>query len=161
MVLDPNDDQERRITGLILVFSLACIFAISGCAGSAPPNLGQFAPCPESPNCVSTQANDTIHGIAPILYNADSKTAHKRLLKIIHSLPRTQVVADKEGYVHAQFTSRILRFVDDVEFYFGVEAGKIHFRSASRVGRSDLGVNRKRMEDIRSLFASAKSKSSK
>lgn len=142
---------------LILYFWLACVFAVSGCAGNPPSNLGQFAPCPESPNCVSTQAKDETHAIAPILYSADRKSAQQRLLKIIHSLPRTGVVVERGDYFHVEFTSRILRFVDDVEFYFGVEAGKIHFRSASRIGHSDLGANRKRMEAIRSRFAASES----
>jgi uncharacterized protein (DUF1499 family) len=142
---------------LILYFFLVCGLAVSGCTGNPPSNLGQFAPCPESPNCVSTQANDEIHGIAPIAYSDERKPTQKRLLKIIHSLPRTQVVVEGDDYFHVEFTSRVLRFVDDVEFYFGVEAGKIHFRSASRIGHSDLGVNRKRMENIRSRFTASES----
>lgn len=140
---------------LILYFCLAYGLAVSGCTGNPPSNLGQFAPCPESPNCVSTQAKDAPHRIASISYDADRKTAQKRLLKIIHSLPRTRIVVERGDYFHVEFTSSILRFVDDVEFYFDVEEGKIHFRSASRIGRSDLGVNRKRMETIRSRFTSS------
>jgi uncharacterized protein (DUF1499 family) len=158
MDLDPNCQEESmQAKKLILYFCLACVLAVSGCAGSVPSNLGQFAPCPESPNCVSTQAKDETHAIALIAYSDDRKPAQKRLLKIIHSFPRTQVVVERDDYFHVQFTSRVLRFVDDVEFYFAVEAGKIHFRSASRIGHSDLGVNRKRMEAIRSRFTSAKS----
>lgn len=130
------------------------ILLVSACTGKAPISLGQFAPCPESPNCVSTQAQDETHAIAPITYSDDRETAKKRLLAIVHSLPRTRVVAEKDDYSHVEFTSRIFRFVDDVEFYFAIEEGKIHFRSASRIGRSDLGVNRKRMEEIRSQFNS-------
>ncbi len=125
---------------------------ISACTGSLPPHLGQFAPCPDSPNCVSTKATDEEHAIAPIAYDGTKETATKRLLAIVESLPRTQVVTEREDYLHVEFTSRILRFVDDVEFFLGEEAGLIHFRSASRMGRSDLGVNRKRMQDIRARF---------
>ncbi len=135
----------------IYSFWLAQMLALSGCTGSLPPHLGQFAPCPDSPNCVSTQATDEEHAIAPISYDGTKEEAIERLLAIIHSLPRTQVVTEKTDYLHIEFTSRMLRFVDDVEFYFS-EAGVIHFRSASRIGRSDLGVNRKRMEDIRTRF---------
>lgn len=138
---------------LILFFWLAEVIALSSCAGSPPSNLGQFAPCPASPNCVSTQAKDETHAIAPIAYSGAKEEAKKRLVKIIHSFPRTRVVVDKNDYIHAEFTSRLFRFVDDMEFYFEIEKGKIHFRSASRVGHSDLGVNRKRMENIRSRFA--------
>jgi uncharacterized protein (DUF1499 family) len=138
-----------------LFFCLIGTLAISACTGSVPTTLGQFAPCPASPNCISTQAKDATHAIAPILYSDDRKSAQKRLLKIIHSLPGARVVTEKDDYLHVQFTSSLLRFVDDVEFYFAVEEGKIHFRSASRIGHSDLGVNRKRVEAIRSRFASS------
>lgn len=136
----------------LLYFCLAEVLFLAGCAGNPPANLGQFAPCPESPNCVSTQATDEKHGMKSIPYSGTTDTAKKNLLKIVRSLPRTRVVADKEDYLHVEFTSRIFRFVDDVEFYLGIEDAKIHFRSASRLGHSDLGANRKRMETIRSQF---------
>lgn len=138
-----------------LFFWLTGVIAISACTGSVPADLGQFSPCPESPNCVSTQAKDETHAIAPIAYSEDRETTKTRLLEIVHSLPNTRVVVDKGDFFHVEFTSSIFRFVDDVEFYLAKEEGKIHFRSASRIGRSDLGVNRKRMEEIRSRFASS------
>lgn len=138
---------------IILQFWLTGLLTLSACTGSLPPHLGQFAPCPDSPNCVSTKATDAEHAIAAIAYDGTLENAKQRLLAILKSLPRTQVVTEKENYLHVEFTSRILRFVDDVEFYLGEEAGKIHFRSASRMGRSDLGVNRKRMQDIRARFS--------
>ncbi len=138
-----------------LYFCLAQVLAISGCAGNPPTNLGQFAPCPDSPNCVSTQSPDEKHFIDPIPYVGNKDEAKKRLLQIIHSLPRTRVVVDNQDYLHVEFTSRIFRFVDDTEFYLAVEDAMIHFRSASRMGYSDLGANRKRMETIRSRFISS------
>ena len=138
----------------IFYFWSAIAIAVSSCSGDLPANLGQFAPCPDKPNCVSTQANDEEHAIPSIAYSGSSQEAKTRLEKIIHSLPRTRVVVDKDDFIHVEFTSKIFRFVDDVEFYLAKEEGKIHFRSASRVGRSDLGVNRKRMEEISSRFSS-------
>lgn len=138
-----------------LYFCLAQLLAISGCAGNPPTNLGQFAPCPDSPNCVSTQSPDEKHVIDPIPYVRNKDEAKKRLLQIIHSMPRSRVVADNQDYLHVEFTSRIFRFVDDTEFYLAVEDAMIHFRSASRMGYSDLGANRKRMETIRSRFISS------
>lgn len=140
---------------LTLYFWLAGVVWVSACAGSVPSDLGQFSPCPGSPNCVSTKSKNETHAIAAISYSDDRKSAQKRLLKIIRSLPRSRVVVDKGDFIHVEFTSRLLRFVDDVEFYLALEEGMIHFRSASRVGHSDLGVNRKRMEDIRTRFASS------
>ncbi len=136
---------------LALVVGLAAVL-LTGCTGSPPATLGTFANCPDSPNCVSTKARDETHAIGPIKTSIPKKEAQERILKIVASLPRTQVVTQSEDYLHVEFTSRIFRFVDDVEFFFAEEPGTIHFRSASRLGRSDLGVNRKRMETIRRLF---------
>lgn len=69
----------------------------------------------------------------------------------IITLPRTALIEEEEAYLHYEFTSRLLRFVDDVEFVFDDESKTIHFRSASRIGYGDHGVNRDRMEQIRSL----------
>jgi uncharacterized protein (DUF1499 family) len=101
-------------------------------------------PCPSSPNCVSTQAQDEGHAIAPFRYRK-SRTEAKE------ALPRTKLVEEDESYLHYEFTSLLLRFVDDVEFLFDDEAKTLHFRSASRTGYGDLGVNRKRMEQMRAL----------
>jgi uncharacterized protein (DUF1499 family) len=73
------------------------------------------------------------------------------LKDIVRTLSRTRLVEEDESYLHYEFTSLLLRFVDDVEFLFDDESKTIHFRSASRTGYGDLGVNRKRMEEIRSL----------
>ena len=120
-------------------------------------NNSQLAPCPNTPNCVSSQAQDESPYIEPIAYAGSQQEARLRLLQIIESEKRTNIITEREDYIHIEFTSALFRFVDDVEFYFpGDKADKtvIHVRSASRVGRSDLGVNRKRIERIRSKFES-------
>lgn len=108
-------------------------------------------PCPSSPNCVSTQATDEGHAIAPIHYRKSRAEAKEALKGVLNGLSRTKLVEEDESYLYYEVTSLLLRFVDDVEFLFDDEAKTIHFRSASRTGYSDLGVNRKRMEEIRSL----------
>jgi len=108
-------------------------------------------PCPSSPNCVSTEAQDEGHAIAPIRYRKSLAEAKEGLKEIIDSLPRTRLVEEDESYLRYEFTSLLLRFVDDVEFVLDDEAKTIHFRSASRVGYGDLGVNRARMEQVRAL----------
>lgn len=113
--------------------------------------MRHLAPCPASPNCVSTQAQDEGHAIAPFRYGKSKAEAKEALKAVIRSLPRTKLVEEEESYLHYEFTSLLLRFVDDVEFMFDDEVKTIQFRSASRTGHSDLGVNRKRMEEIRSL----------
>lgn len=114
--------------------------------------MRHLSPCPSSPNCVSTQAQDESHTIAPFRYQTTRAEAKEALKAIIRSLPRTKLVEEDETYLHYEFTSLLLRFVDDVEFLFDDEAKTIHFRSASRTGYGDLGVNRRRMEEIRTLI---------
>jgi uncharacterized protein (DUF1499 family) len=114
-----------------------------------PPRT--LAPCPGSPNCVSTlaSAQDSQHGIAPYRYSKTRPDAKALLKSAIAGLPRTKLVEEDDTYLHYEFTSFLLRFIDDVEFVFDEETKAIHFRSASRTGYGDLGVNRRRMEDIR------------
>ena len=113
--------------------------------------MKQLAPCPSSPNCVSTQAQDEGHAIAPFRYLKSRAEAKEALKEVIRSLPRTKLVEEDESYLHYEFTSLLLRFVDDVEFLFDDETKTIHFRSASRTGYGDMGVNRKRMGQVRTL----------
>ena len=110
-----------------------------------------LSPCPSSPNCVSTQAQDKGHAIAPFRYRKSRVEAKEALKEVVRSLPRTKLVEEDESYLHYEFTSLLMRFVDDVEFLFDDETKTLHFRSASRTGYGDLGVNRKRMEQVRAL----------
>lgn len=114
----------------------------------------RFAPCPDSPNCVSTQApsTDNTHAIVPIAYTGEREAAQQRLLAVIQAMPDATIITAEREYIYVEFRSRLLRFVDDVEFYLDDTAKLIHFRSASRLGRGDLGVNRRRMEEIRRRF---------
>ena len=111
----------------------------------------RLLPCPSSPNCVSTQAQDADHAIPPVRYRKSRVEAKETLKEVIRSLPRTKLVEEDESYLHFEFTSLLLRFVDDVEFLFDDETKTLHFRSASRTGYGDLGVNRTRMEQVRAL----------
>jgi uncharacterized protein (DUF1499 family) len=95
-----------------------------------------------------------LHIIAPLIYKSTFLEAKEKLLRVIESMPRSEIATNKENFLHVEFTSKIFRFVDDVEFYFNAP-GIIHFRSASRVGYSDMGVNRHRMEEIRHLFTNS------
>ncbi|BAY81359.1 hypothetical protein NIES267_08350 [Calothrix parasitica NIES-267] len=108
-----------------------------------------LAPCPSSPNCVVSQNGDEKHAIESIPYHVDREKAKETLLKVLTAVPRTEVVEETDNYIHALSKSRIFKFIDDVEFYFPSDENVIHVRSASRVGESDLGVNRTRMQQIR------------
>lgn len=116
---------------------------------------GPLAPCPASPNCVSSQATDAKHHVDPIPYRGDPVAAIRRLQAVIEAMPRTHIVSASDTALRAEFTSRLFRFVDDVDCIVDPPAGAIQIRSASRVGYSDLGANRSRVESIRTAFARA------
>ncbi|MGZ3648481.1 MAG: DUF1499 domain-containing protein [Syntrophales bacterium] len=127
-----------------------------GCSACRPLNLGitdgKLSPCPDSPNCVSSQSSDKRHFIEPVRYEGTEQRAMGRLVGVVQGMKRCRIITIDDHYIHAEFTSAFFRFVDDVEFYFDSEAKIIHMRSASRIGYSDFGVNRQRMEKVRSLF---------
>ena len=127
--------------------------ATSACT-SGPGLSGQgLASCPNTPNCVSSQSRDKKHNIPPLTYTGSRDQALEVLASVVSALPRTKIIKKREDYLHIEFRSRWLRFVDDVEFWLPEQMpGTIHLRSASRLGYSDLGVNRRRMEQIRALF---------
>jgi len=135
---------------------IALSVIIAGCSGVRPTDLGvkdgSLAPCPPSPNCVSSQSRDPEHAIAPFSYTASTPRAMADLKKVILGMKRSKIVEEHDSYIHAEFTSAVWRFVDDVEFYFDDTAKLIHVRSASRLGKSDFGVNRKRVEEIRTIW---------
>ena len=113
---------------------------------------GKLHPCPKSPNCVSTQAIDEKQKMEPIKYSGDLEDAKAKIISIINSLKRSKIITNEENYIHIEFRTATFRFVDDVEFLFDDKEKIIHFRSRARMGYSDMGVNRKRMEKITNLF---------
>jgi uncharacterized protein (DUF1499 family) len=114
---------------------------------------GQLTPCPETPNCVSTQADptDEIHYAEPIPYSGSRSELVTRLAEWIEGQDRAELVEKRDDYIRAVFTSQVFRFHDDVELYFPEDASVVHVRSASRAGQGDLGVNRKRYEAVRQV----------
>ncbi len=127
-----------------------------------PANLGvrnaRLAPCRRTPNCVSSQADpgDAEHYVAPIPFKGDAIAAVRRA---VLGIPRTTIIQTRTNYLYAEFRTPLMRFVDDVEFFHDDKAGVIHVRSASRVGRRDFGVNRERMEHLRSLLSASAARS--
>lgn len=150
------------IVFLTVVFAMSAgavgLFLLSLTA-ERPTNLGvhsgRLTACPETPNCVSSQSEDREHWIAPISVPASNVSAIEVLAEIVRSMPRTMVVEQTNDYLRVEFRSRIFRFCDDVEFLFEPQSSRVHVRSASRVGHSDLGVNRERIELIRRKFEAA------
>jgi len=135
---------------------LAILILLTGCTGMIPKlgiENGQLTQCPTTPNCVNSQAKDKKHYIEPIFITGTPLEIKNYILKIVNEMERSKIVMAEDNYIRVEFTSKVFRFVDDTEFYFPDTKSKvvtIHVRSASRVGYSDLGVNRKRIEQIRS-----------
>ena len=129
----------------------ACTAVLSACSGTAPGNLGvqdgHLTGCPPSPNCVSSQASDAEHFIAPLPLKGNPEQTQARLKQLLSSEPRVRLVEETPGYLRAEFSSKLMRFVDDVEFLIGTNA--IDVRSASRLGYADFQVNRQRIEQLR------------
>jgi uncharacterized protein (DUF1499 family) len=130
-------------------------------AGKQPTTLGvhdgRLSPCPNTPNCVCSQDSDPGHRIEPLTFSSAPEKAIADLKTIIQALPKTTIVQESNDYLYAQFTSKLMGFVDDVEFYLDRATNVIQVRSASRLGKSDLGVNRKRIELIRAQLAQLQS----
>ncbi len=134
-------------------------------SGTRPDNLGvrdgRLAAPKRTPNNVSSQTDrnaDAQHYIEPLRYGGDARKAWAVLRQVIDAMPRVRVVKAEANYLHAEFTSKLMGFVDDTEFYLDAKAGVIQVRSASRLGRGDHGVNRERIETIRTQLAQAKAK---
>jgi len=138
----------------VKVVLVALVAALLSCAGRRPEGLGvhegRLAPCPGSPNCVSSDASDATHGVEPLWLAADAGEAWRAARAVVGALPRVSIAREEEGYLHAECRSALWGFVDDLELHLRPEAGHIAVRSASRLGYSDLGVNRRRVEVIRS-----------
>lgn len=148
--------MQFLLAALVIVggFALARLFVVPAIsprpADLGVDSAGNLRPCPPTPNCVHTQADpaDTEHFMPPIALAADTspEQAQDRIRQIINDIDRSTIITDDERYLHAEVRSLLWGFVDDVEFYFADDA--IHFRSGARLGRSDIGVNRQRMEAI-------------
>ena len=154
---------RSRVSGMkLLIYSFAALFVVLGVALVAfsvasrkQPELGlsdgQLQPCPATPNCVCSEYQMGAAYIEPLSYTSSAEDAWNRLKRVI-SATGGVVVAEEADYLRAVYKTPLLRFVDDVEFRQDRDEQVIHVRSASRVGQSDLGANRKRVTKIRAEF---------
>jgi uncharacterized protein (DUF1499 family) len=128
-------------------------------SGKRPTDLGvrngRLKPVPDTPNAVSSQAQSPTHAVAPLAYRGTREAAMEALAHIVAAMPGATIIVRDADYLYAEFESAWMGFVDDVEFHLPVGERLIHVRSASRLGRSDLGVNRRRVEDIRARLAAS------
>lgn len=141
-----------------LCVAAAAAMLLSSCSVLPPskraPALGHLAPCPSSPNCVSSEARGS-HHVAPLPYLGSEKHAEAVLVGVVRHYPRTHIVERRPGYLYATFTTRWLRFTDDVEFWFRPRHHRIDVRSASRIGYYDFGKNRSRVHALHQRFEKA------
>jgi uncharacterized protein (DUF1499 family) len=108
--------------------------------------------CPNTPNCVSSVDTDIRHFVKPLQFSGNARQAQDKLLKILGMLRGARITMCEKNFIKAEFTSTFFRFVDDVEFHLDDNRKIIDVKSSSRVGFSDLGVNRRRIEKIRNMF---------
>lgn len=146
---------------LLLPAFAGAILLLTGCATMSGSELdlteeGRLPPCPSSPNCVSSDADpsDGTHYIEPLQIDGDAQAAWQRLIEYLESESAYTIVEQRENYLRAEARTKILRFVDDVIFHLRPEEGAIAMRSSSRLGYSDLGKNRRRLEALRTALSS-------
>jgi uncharacterized protein (DUF1499 family) len=131
-------------------FVLTSVIMMMACSSEREGALEnrQLSPCPSSPNCVSTLAEEGDKFMEPLFFRIPSRDVQLEVHKVIEAMPRARIVGEEYGYIHAEFTSKIFRFVDDVEVVIDDQSQRVDFRSASRIGYYDFGANRRRMETI-------------
>ena len=142
---------------IAILFGIGFLFRRDLVAALSPmPKIGlqngKLSPCPSSPNCVSSDATTAIHQIAPFTLTGPSTQAQDKLVSFLKSLPNVTLITNTPGYVHAEFRTPGMSFIDDAEFVIsdgGNGNSRIDLRSASRLGRGDAGVNRRNMEMVR------------
>lgn len=139
---------------------VGAVLGLLACAAAPPPSLragaspgdGPLSACPSSPNCVSSMAVDADHIAAALTLAAPVDKSWQEAIAVVASMPRSTIVARSPVYLRAEFRSLLLRFVDDLELLLDPRTGRVQVRSASRTGYSDMGVNRRRVEDLQRLL---------
>ena len=138
---------------------LMTIFIISSASGSGAEPLGtiedKLAPCPDSPNCVSTHSKSKRHAMEPLPYLKTREASRERILSILKGMRRMEIVKLTKSTIHVEFRTALWGFVDDVVFFLDDIGRVVHFRSASRTGYYDFGLNRRRMKEISGKYLEA------
>ena len=153
MALIKGDGKEMKKNLKFVIGSLFLIMTLWGCSGNPTEhhesNSSGLLDCPDTPNRVSSLAKNPKYRVEPFKLIRNPKTSWNIVHKTVVSLPRTKVVSADNSDIHAECRSMIFRFVDDLTLHLTPSTGIIHIRSASRIGYSDLGVNRRRFETLR------------
>ena len=151
----PRFLRKIVIISIVMLMGLAMLSYFSPSAPELGVTNGKLSPCPDGDNCVCSMVESEEDTMEPIPFanqEASTQAESSRLKDLIATnFPRATLITDEDNYLRYEFRSLIFRFVDDVELLFDEQQKMINFRSASRVGKSDLGANRKRMEKIKEL----------
>lgn len=141
----------RSTIGVLIIMGLLC-----GCAGKPPEKRGledgNLLGCPDKPNCVSTAKGPSARFVSPFEYSGERAEAISTMEQIVKEMKNANIREEGDGYLWVECSSKVFGFVDDLEIYFPLEKQVVYIRSASRLGYSDFGVNRKRVEKIRERF---------
>ena len=144
---------------IVRIFATTALLLCAACA-VAPPSADDgtgLRPCPGTFNCVSSLERDPTWRVDPLPLRGSAAEGLAAVRQVVLAMPRSRIVAEGPGFLHAEFRSRVFRFVDDVDFFVDEPAGVINVRSAARLGSSDFGVNRRRVEEIRERLMSRQS----
>ena len=114
---------------------------------------GLLKPLSPRPNGVSSQARELSKQVAALPFKQDANSSMRAVRLALKEIGNNRILSERDNYLHAVFVSARLRFRDDVEIYLDSDAQVIHYRSQSRVGYSDLGVNRERYQRFAELYA--------
>ncbi|MSR63532.1 MAG: DUF1499 domain-containing protein [Planctomycetes bacterium] len=146
------------VVSILLLVALGVVACV-GCAGIRPTKLGvdggRLSPCPSSPNCVNSQAQAELdeHFVAALSVEGDPARAWSAAVRAAKALPRASVVEERDGYLWLEIRSRVFGFADDLELALDAAHQRVEVRSCSRLGHSNLGVNRARVEALRGAYA--------
>ncbi|WP_250657823.1 DUF1499 domain-containing protein [Alkalimarinus coralli] len=150
-MMKSTGQKQAGVLGLLLSTAL-----LTACSGTRPVDIGvmdnKLAPCPDSPNCVSSfeQKSDETHYIDTyVLKGSNTQQAWDSLQSLIEQNDSAEIIKKSDSYIYAEYTSTIMRFVDDTEFLLDKDNNRVQLRSASRLGYRDFGVNRERLESLR------------
>ena len=145
---------------IIVIVIIILVVVLAANKNSAVPSTlgvkeGTLSPLPDSPNAVSSQTDQADKRVEPLPYSGNLDQTKALIKKAAAEFGGAQILVEKPDYLHMVFTVPVISFKDDVEFFFSEKERVVHYRSASRVGYSDLGVNRKRYERLKSLYEQA------
>ena len=150
----PNRRKNKKLNRVLRLLATSLILMpLFSCAGTRPSNLGvkdsRLAPCPSTPNCVSSDDGDPAHAVSSFQLASPAAEAWRAVHSTVAALPRTKIVTATADYLHAECSSALFGFVDDLELNLRPAQNVIAVRSAARLGHSDFGVNRRRVENLR------------